>query len=123
MRFLEPVDFNEEHHKEAVATSFAESHAAAIEFSENMLQSLKRHNYITPTHFLELVTGYRSLLEGKRQTVLAQASKLRNGLQKLDDSRQEVEIMSEKIKVNKATVEVAQKECAELLVTIVQERR
>jgi len=123
MRFLEPVDFNEEHHKEAVATSFAEAHAAATIGSENMLKTLKRYNYITPTHFLELVTGYRSLLESKRQNVLASASKLRNGLQKLDDSRQEVEIMSEKIKVNKATVEVSQKECAELLVTIVQERR
>ena len=30
-----------------------------------MLSELKRHNYVTPTNYLELVKSYRELLEEK----------------------------------------------------------
>ena len=59
-----------------------------------MLQQLKRHNYITPTHFLELSKGYRVILTEKRTELGNGRDKLANGLAKLVEARDGVEVMS-----------------------------
>ncbi len=41
------------------------------------MQDLGRHNYVTPTSYLELITAFRTLLEAKR----AQNSKLKSRYQ------------------------------------------
>ena len=35
------------------------AHQSVAVVSEQMLQELKRHNYVTPTNYLETVRGYR----------------------------------------------------------------
>jgi dynein heavy chain len=109
--------------RQGLASTCAIAHATAVTTSAEMLSSSKRYNYITPIHFLELVKGYLKVLAQKRKVVLDSSDKLKNGLQKLMDSQEQVEVMSAKMAENKIVVEQAQKECAELLVTIVQERR
>ena len=59
-----------------------------------MLQELKRHNYITPTHFLELAKGYRIVLQEKRTELGDARDKLANGLAKLVEARDGVQTMS-----------------------------
>jgi hypothetical protein len=51
---------------------------------------LKRHNYVTPTNYLELVKGYKSVLEERRGTLSGSCSKLGNGLTKLEQARSQV---------------------------------
>ena len=41
-----------------VAQSFVMMHRSVVKNSDRMLFELKRHNYVTPTNYLELVTGY-----------------------------------------------------------------
>ncbi len=53
----------------------------------------------------------------------SQISKLRNGLFKIDDTREKVEKMSVDLEVAKVKVVAFQKECEEYLVTLVQQKR
>eukprot|EP01138_Halocafeteria_seosinensis_P001392 gb/GECG01001428.1/.p1 GENE.gb/GECG01001428.1/~~gb/GECG01001428.1/.p1 ORF type:complete len:4689 (+),score=693.48 gb/GECG01001428.1/:1-14067(+) len=109
--------------RSSIAEVFAFSHQRVREASERMLQELKRHNYVTPTNYLELVKGYRELLLEKRKELSDSAEKLRNGLSKLDESRSQVEVLSKELEEKQETVEEKTRQCDELLVTIVSERR
>ena len=64
-----------------------------------------------------------SLLEEKRKEIGDAASKLRNGLGKLIDTRQKVEAMSVELEQTKAQLAIFQKECDDYLVIIVQQKR
>ena len=88
-----------------------------------MLEELKRHNYVTPTNYLELVSGYKVLLAQKREEIGNQVKKLRNGLFKIDDTREKVEKMSVELEDAKVKVAAFQKQCDEYLVTLVQQKK
>ena len=42
-----------------MATIFVTMHQSVTVFSLRMKEELKRHNYVTPTNYLELVSGYK----------------------------------------------------------------
>lgn len=46
-------------------------------------QSLKRHNYVTPTSYLELIAAFRKLLTQKQDSVMKAKRKYVNGLDQL----------------------------------------
>ncbi len=78
---------------------------------------------MTPTNYLELVKGYRALLAEKSTELGSSANKLANGLAKLEDAKQQVETLSKELEVKKVIVAQSQKDCEDLLVQIVSERR
>ena len=45
-----------------------------------MLQELKRRFYVTPTNYIDLVTGYVAMLKGKQDEVGGEINKLKGGL-------------------------------------------
>ena len=45
--------------RQSVAGIFATIHDSVNNFSKLMLKELKRHNYVTPSNYLELVEGYQ----------------------------------------------------------------
>ena len=98
-------------------------HRSVSNFSKRMLEELKRHNYVTPTNYLELVSGYKVLLKEKREEIGGQVKKLRNGLFKIDDTREKVEKMSVDLEEAKVKVAAFQKQCDEYLVTLVQQKK
>jgi len=123
MKFLAAVEFNEESYRAEISTVFAEMHLSVISASARMLLELKRYNYVTPTNYLELVKGYRGLLGAKSGELGAASSKLANGLAKLEDAKEQVEILSKELEVKKVVVAQSQKNCEDLLVQIVSDRR
>lgn len=123
MKFLAPVELKEEEYRPKLAAVFAEIHLSVISSSARMLSELRRYNYVTPTNYLELVKGYRSLLAEKTKQLGSSADKLANGLAKLEDAREQVETLSKELEVKKVVVAQSQKDCEDLLVTIVSERR
>lgn len=123
MKFLAQVAFNDESYRMKISTVFAEMHVSVINSSSRMLLELKRYNYVTPTNYLELVKGYRNLLKEKSGELGASANKLANGLAKLEDAREQVETLSVELEVKKVVVAQSQKDCEDLLVQIVSERR
>uniref|UniRef100_A0A8C0I316 Dynein axonemal heavy chain 2 n=1 Tax=Balaenoptera musculus TaxID=9771 RepID=A0A8C0I316_BALMU len=106
-----------------VAQIFVTMHWSVAQYSQKMLLELRRHNYVTPTNYLELVSGYKNLLAEKRQELLDQANKLRTGLFKIDETREKVEVMSLELEDAKKKVAEFQKQCEEYLVIIVQQKR
>ncbi|KAM4749227.1 dynein axonemal heavy chain 2 [Rhinophrynus dorsalis] len=106
-----------------VARIFMTMHHSVAQYSHKMKLELRRQNYITPTSYLEVVSRYKSLLGDKRNELGEKASKLRNGLFKIDETREKVEKMSEELAVARSKVADYQKQCEEYLVIIVQQRR
>ena len=49
----------EEKLKPSLAKMFAMIHKSVADCSRRMLLEMKRYNYVTPTNYLELVTGYK----------------------------------------------------------------
>ena len=109
--------------KPRVGTVFALAHQTVAAASANMLLELKRNNYVTPTNFLELVKSYRELLTEKMGEIGESRNKLIGGLSKLEEGKVQVEEMSVELEKKKVVVAQAQKDCEELLVVIVSERR
>lgn len=106
-----------------ISSIFSIVHISAQDSSDQMLVELKRHNYITPTHFLELVKGYRLILMEKRAELGNARDKLANGLAKLVEARDGVQVMSVELEKKKVVCAQSQKDCENLLVEIVSERR
>uniref|UniRef100_A0A3Q1IX48 Dynein axonemal heavy chain 2 n=1 Tax=Anabas testudineus TaxID=64144 RepID=A0A3Q1IX48_ANATE len=105
-----------------VASIFVTTHQSVEEVSQRMKLELKRHNYVTPTNYLELVSGYKKLIAEKRSELGEQVSKLRNGLFKISDTREKVEAMSVELEEAKKQVAEFQKQCDEYLTVIVQQK-
>lgn len=45
--------------RQGMAKVFVVCHRSVVDMSERMLFEMRRHNYVTPTNYLELVTGYK----------------------------------------------------------------
>ena len=99
MKFLASVDFSEDSFRLRISSVFADMHLSVITASARMLLELKRYNYVTPTNYLELVKGYRNLLNEKSNELKASASKLANGLAKLTDASEQVAELSKELEV------------------------
>jgi dynein heavy chain len=123
MKFLAQVEFTEEEFRVKISAVFADMHISVINASSRMLLELKRYNYVTPTNYLELVKGYRALLAEKSTELGSAANKLANGLAKLESAREQVATLSKELEVKKVVVAQSQKDCEDLLVQIVSERR
>ncbi|XP_068440309.1 dynein axonemal heavy chain 2 [Clinocottus analis] len=105
-----------------VASVFVTTHQSVAQVSQKMKLELRRHNYVTPTNYLELVSGYRKLLAEKRSELGEQVSKLRNGLFKLNDTRVKVEAMTVELEEAKKQVAEFQIQCDQYLAVIVKQR-
>ncbi|KAF3697610.1 Dynein heavy chain 2, axonemal Axonemal beta dynein heavy chain 2 Ciliary dynein heavy chain 2 [Channa argus] len=107
-----------------VASIFVTIHQSVAQVSQRMKIELKRHNYVTPTNYLELVSGYKkaTLLAEKRSELEEQVTKLHNGLFKISDTREKVEAMSVELEEAKKQVAEFQKQCDEYLSVIVQQK-
>lgn len=122
-KYLDDVDLESELMKKHLSTMFVTVHTSVLEASHKMKSELKRFNYVTPINYLELVNGYRDLLSEKRQFIGNAATKLRNGLSKLDDTKLSVEKISLELEASKKQVVQFQKQCEDYLVVIVQQKR
>ncbi|XP_062444589.1 dynein axonemal heavy chain 3 [Rhea pennata] len=94
-KFLEDVELEDDIRKGVVSVCkyFQES---VRELSISYYSTLRRHNYVTPTSYLELILTFKTLLHSKRQEVDMMRNRYLMGLQKLDfASSQVVEMQKE----------------------------
>jgi dynein heavy chain, axonemal len=77
----------------------------------DMELQFKRHNYVAPTNFLELLNNYQENLHKKRTEKQAALQKFQNGLLKINETEAKVAVMSEELKVNQEQVTAFQAEC------------
>ncbi|XP_034231069.1 dynein heavy chain 2, axonemal [Thrips palmi] len=99
----------------ALSSIFSTVHSSVSNYSKKMLLEMKRCNYVTPTNYLELVSGYKTMLKEKREELSNSANKLRNGLSKIDETREKVQVMTVELEVAQAQVMESQKLCEDYL--------
>lgn len=60
------------------------------EMSQRYYSRLRRHNYVTPTSYLELILTFKTLLSVKRNEVATARKRYKVGLQKLEFATSQV---------------------------------
>ena len=81
-RFLEEVELTDLERGAAIPLC-KHFHQSTRELSEQFANELARHNYVTPTSYLELISSFKSVLSNKRGDVLKMKKRYEVGLEKL----------------------------------------
>ncbi|XP_053327633.1 dynein axonemal heavy chain 3 [Spea bombifrons] len=91
-KFLEDVPLDDEIRKEVVSMCkyFQES---VKDLSDSYYNTLRRHNYVTPTSYLELILTFKTLLNSKRHEVDTMRNRYLVGLEKLEFASSQVSVM------------------------------
>lgn len=66
LRFLEDIEMADDIRAGCIQMC-KEFHQSTRDLSERFFMELDRHNYVTPTSYLELINTFKSLLDKKRQ--------------------------------------------------------
>jgi len=88
------------------------------DLSARYYDELRRHNYVTPTSYLELLGSFRGLLDVKRGEVSSAKSRYDVGLQKLSDTAASVAGMQQELQALQPQLVVARKDADELMIVI-----
>ncbi|XP_053613118.1 dynein axonemal heavy chain 2 isoform X1 [Plodia interpunctella] len=117
------IESREDGLRASVASIMSLIHSSVGKYSVKMWLEMRRTNYVTPTNYLELVSGYKEMLKMKRSEIALQANKLRNGLGKVAETTTLVGQMSEELAVSQVQVAEYTEQCIEYMGVInVQQR-
>ncbi|XP_030590036.1 dynein heavy chain 12, axonemal [Archocentrus centrarchus] len=94
--FLKSLEMDEKERQEVICICKT-FHTSAEELSERFLAELGRHNYVTPTSYLELIAAFHQLLTQKRDTVMKAKQRYSNGLAKLAFAESQVGEMKKEL--------------------------
>uniref|UniRef100_A0A673A977 Dynein axonemal heavy chain 12 n=1 Tax=Sphaeramia orbicularis TaxID=375764 RepID=A0A673A977_9TELE len=94
--FLETLEMSETERMEVIPICKT-FHTSAKQLSQRFLSELGRHNYVTPTSYLELIAAFRLLLTQKRDTVMKAKQRYTNGLDKLAFAESQVGEMKKEL--------------------------
>uniref|UniRef100_A0A672V280 Dynein axonemal heavy chain 7 n=1 Tax=Strigops habroptila TaxID=2489341 RepID=A0A672V280_STRHB len=119
-RFLEDVEMSEETRTGCIdmCKSF---HTSTIDLSDLYCAELQRHNYVTPTSYLELIYTFKSLLEKKRTKVMKLKRRYEVGLEQLNSAASQVASMQAELEALQPQLRVASKQVDEMMVVIEKE--
>ncbi|GAB1597647.1 dynein beta chain, ciliary isoform X1, partial [Argonauta hians] len=117
-RFLTEANVLSDEKSKAISKFLAYAHKTVNDMSVVYLQNERRYSYTTPKSFLEQIKLYVSLLEAKGQDLTEQIIRLENGLEKLNETSEQVDEL--KVKLAEQEIELAEKnENANKLIAIV----
>jgi dynein heavy chain len=104
-KFLADEDLQSDEIKNLVVEFMPISFSQVGEAAKRYLQQEKRYCYTTPKTFLELIKLYKNILASNRQKIEANIDRLQNGLDKLEQTQGDVDVLVEKAKVKAVEVE------------------
>ncbi|XP_040829844.1 dynein heavy chain 3, axonemal isoform X1 [Ochotona curzoniae] len=121
-KFLEDVELDDNIRKEVVSMCkyFQET---VKKLSVDYYNTLRRHNYVTPTSYLELILTFKTLLNSKRQEVDMMRNRYLTGLQKLDFAASQVAVMQVELTALQPQLIQTSKDTAKMMVKIEEETR
>lgn len=68
---------------EGIVVVFQYMHASVVKSSDKFLLELSRHNYVTPTSYLQLLNSYSDLIIKKKGALIRGAARLSTGKQSI----------------------------------------
>ncbi|XP_078466584.1 dynein axonemal heavy chain 12 [Lampetra planeri] len=119
-KFLQTLELTD-HERTEVVPICKFFHTSAIELSQSFLQELGRHNYVTPTSYLELIAAFRQLLTEQRDAVMKAKLRYTNGLDKLAFAGSQVSEMKKELMDLQPQLEKAKIENASMMKVIEKE--
>ncbi|KAM9486848.1 dynein axonemal heavy chain 7-like, partial [Clarias gariepinus] len=119
-RFLEDTEMTN-HVRASCIDMCQKFHTSTINLSARFLVELQRHNYVTPTSYLELISTFKILLESKRAEVMKLKLRYEVGLEKLNSAAAQVATMQVELEALQPQLRVASKEVDEMMVVIEHE--
>ncbi|XP_074514231.1 dynein axonemal heavy chain 7 isoform X2 [Sebastes fasciatus] len=119
-RFLEDVEMTDES-REGCIDMCKSFHTSTIELSVRFLTELQRHNYVTPTSYLELISTFKALLKTRRAEVMTLKHRYEVGLEKLESAADQVSTMQVELEALQPQLLVASKKVDEMMVVIEHE--
>ncbi|WAQ96862.1 DYH3-like protein [Mya arenaria] len=95
-KFLEDVEL-EDQVRAGVISMCKMFHESVFKLSENFYDLLRRHNYVTPTSYLELILTFKKLLQIKRDNLMMLRNRYLTGLEKLQFAASQVSVMQKEL--------------------------
>ena len=99
--------------EDACVEVFKVIHQSVEEITEEYKDAMRRHNYVTPTSYLELLNAYKKILADKRNEVGKAKQRLQKGLKVLKEAAIEVEKLQDTMTKNQPILEKTRVEVAE----------
>ncbi|KAI8904079.1 dynein heavy chain and region D6 of dynein motor-domain-containing protein [Gorgonomyces haynaldii] len=116
-KFLEDVDLTPD-----VRTNVVEMcktfHVSTRNLSQRYKDVLRRHNYVTPTSYLELIQTYKQLITSKREEVNSLKNRYVTGLDQLEGAASQVSVMQTELSDLQPKLIATQKETADMMKVI-----
>uniref|UniRef100_A0A8C2Y948 Dynein axonemal heavy chain 7 n=1 Tax=Coturnix japonica TaxID=93934 RepID=A0A8C2Y948_COTJA len=119
-RFLEDVEMSEETRSGCIDMC-KNFHTSTIVLSDLYRAELQRHNYVTPTSYLELISTFKALLGKKRIKVMEMKRRYEVGLEKLNTATAEVASMQSELEALQPQLQEASKQVDEMMAVIQKE--
>jgi dynein heavy chain len=109
--FLQEItDLDEGTPLEGLVSMCVDIHQSVSNMSKRYLAELSRHNYVTPTSYLELLGTFQKLIKLKKTEISQMRSRTKIGLDKLLSTAEEVSKLREELETMRPMLEQAQVE-------------
>ena len=120
-RFLNEVEFPSQEIRESVGAHMSYVHLSIGEANKQFLESERRHNYTTPTSFLELINFYKLLLNKKQDKISDQISRLEIGLNTMQSTTDKVDDLKKLLEIKMVDVGIEIEKTNELIEVVGKE--
>jgi len=107
----------------AVVTSLTFVHKTISEANVRLVRTQGRQNYVTPRHFLDLISQFVNLLNEKREELEEQQLHLNIGLSKLRETQEQVSTLQVSLREKNKQLEAKNKEANEKLKQMVDDQQ
>eukprot|EP00118_Oscarella_pearsei_P019988 m.215265 g.215265 ORF g.215265 m.215265 type:complete len:3605 (+) comp39831_c0_seq13:113-10927(+) len=113
-KFLEDVELEDDVRQQTVFMC-KHFHQSVRLLSEKYFNSLRRHNYVTPTSYLELILTFKALLGRKRKEIMTLKQRYTTGLEKLASAASQVSTMQAELVALQPELKKTQDETEKLM--------
>lgn len=98
-------------------------HSSVHAISERFHSELRRHNYVTPTSYLELIKLYTTMLGQQKEMVNTRLSRYTVGLQKLQETNKLVEDLRSQLVAAQPELKRSSEETAALMIDLEKDEK
>ncbi|CAF1455240.1 unnamed protein product [Rotaria magnacalcarata] len=116
-KFLEQVDIKDSE-KDACVDIVKHFHTTTQRLSEKFYSKLQRYNYVTPTSYLQAISGFKMLITQKQNEIMAAKRRYVKGLDQLAFAEQQVGKMRTELEALQPQLQESAKQTAAMLVDI-----
>jgi dynein heavy chain len=101
--------------KERLAECFADIHECVHEGCEDYFARFRRRTFVTPKSYLSFLSSFKSLYFSQLEKIQGDASRMKEGLEKIREAKDQVAVMKGKLVEQTAQLQIAQSNAEQML--------